>query len=199
MISVKGKSAGIAVIATFDENDPALEALWDQGRVVEAAPSFNVALIKPVDFPITSATAAAPSISWGVEAVGALNTSFDGRGVTVAVLDTGIDRGHPAFTGVEVVEEDFTGEGNGDQNGHGTHCAGTICGRDVDGTRIGIARSVAKLLVGKVLGKDGGGSTQAIYDAMQWALRNGAHVISMSLGMDFPASRTGMPPDRHAR
>lgn len=90
------------------------------------------------------------------------------------------------------------GEGNGDRNGHGTHCAGTICGRDVKGTRIGIAPGISRLLVGKVLGENGGGSTDAILDAMHWALRNGAHVISMSLGMDFPGFqralvRNGMP------
>lgn len=192
-VGAEGRSAGSAAISTFDEDDPRLHALRQQARIVEA-PSFNVALIKPVDFPDDSVTTAddsvtaadRPSVSWGVEAVGALSSPFDGRGVTVAVLDTGVDHSHPAFAGVEIVEEDFTGDGNGDQNGHGTHCAGTICGRDVNGTRIGIARGVTRLLVGKVLGKYGGGSTQAIYDGMQWALKNGAHVISMSLGMDFP-------------
>ena len=42
-------------------------------------------------------------------------------------------------------------------HGHGTHCAGTIFGRDVDGMRIGVARGVKKALIGKVLGRDGGG------------------------------------------
>ena len=198
-IGAEGKSVGSPIIEAFDEDDPKLDTLRQQEHIVEA-PSFNVALVKPVDFPDASATAAAPPISWGVEAVSALISPFDGSGVTVAVLDTGIDRSHPAFTEVEIVEEDFTGEGNGDRNGHGTHCAGTICGRDVNGTRIGVARGVTRLLVGKVLGKDGGGSTQAIYDAMQWALKKGAQVISMSLGMDFPGYREalvkrGIPPE----
>ena len=112
-------------------------------------------------------------------------SSFDGSDGIVAVLDTGIDAAHPAFAGVTLVEQDFTGEGNGDTHGHGTHCAGTIFGRDVDGTRIGVARGVKKALIGKVLGGEGGGS-DAIVRAINWAVEEGANVISMSLGIDFP-------------
>ena len=71
-----------------------------------------------------------------------------------------------------------------DIDGHGTHCAGTIFGRDVDGRRIGIATGVQKALIGKVLGK-GGGSTDQLVEAINWARDNGADIISMSLGLDF--------------
>jgi hypothetical protein len=107
--------------------------------------------------------------------------------VVVAVLDTGIDAGHPAFTGLTLVEEDFTGSGNGDRVGHGTHCAGTVLGRDVDGTRIGVARGVSKALIGKVLGDDGRGSSEAMFQGIQWAVQNGARVVSISIEFDFPA------------
>ena len=53
------------------------------------------------------------------------------------------------------------------------------------GTRIGVAPGVKKALIGKVLGP-GGGSSDQIADAINWAIENGAHVISMSLGIDFP-------------
>ncbi|RJF95775.1 S8 family peptidase [Noviherbaspirillum saxi] len=130
--------------------------------------------------------AASPNVAWGIEAIGADTSPFTGEDIVVAVLDTGIDAGHPAFAGVQIIEKDFTGEGNGDQNGHGTHCAGTIFGRDINGKRIGVARGVKKALIGKVLGERGGGSTEGICEAIQWAIQNGANVISMSLGMDFP-------------
>jgi subtilisin family serine protease len=104
----------------------------------------------------------------------------------VAVLDTGVDAAHPAFAGVELVQRDFSGAGDGDRQGHGTHCAGTIFGRDVDGTRIGVAGGVSKALVGKVLGDDGGGDSDMIFRGIAWALQEGADVISMSLGFDFP-------------
>ena len=71
-------------------------------------------------------------------------------------------------------------------HGHGTHCAATIFGRDVDGTRIGVAPGVEKALIGKVLGDDGTGSSIMLFDAMNWAVSEGAQVISMSLGFDFP-------------
>jgi len=125
-------------------------------------------------------------VTWGVKAIGADTSPFTGDGIVVAVLDTGIDAAHPAFKGVDLIQKDFTGEGNGDQNGHGTHCAGTIFGRSVNGMRIGVAPGVKKALIGKVLGKTSGGSSDQICDAIQWAIDNGANVISMSLGMDFP-------------
>lgn len=125
-------------------------------------------------------------MSWGVKAVGADSSIRSGSGVTVSILDTGIDPTHPAFRGMELVEQDFTGTGNSDGQGHGTHCAGTTFGRDVDGTRIGIARGVERALIGKVLDVDGMGTSQMLFSAIPWALNNGAQVISMSLGFDFP-------------
>jgi subtilisin family serine protease len=126
------------------------------------------------------------NVTWGVKAVGAGRSSFSGRGVKVAVLDTGIDADHSAFTGVEILQKDFTGEDDGDKNGHGTHVAGTIFGQAVDGLRIGVAPGIDQALVGKVLGAQGDGSTKSIALAIEWAINKGANVISMSLGMDFP-------------
>jgi subtilisin family serine protease len=120
---------------------------------------------------------------WGLDAVGATSTPFTGAGVTVAVLDTGVDATHPAFAGVTVVAQDFTGTGEVDTDGHGTHCAATILGRDVDGTRIGVAPGVSTLLAGKVIG--GNSTTIDVTRAVTWALEHGANVISMSLGIDF--------------
>lgn len=152
--------------------------------VLAVAPVIPMKLVEPVDIQ-SSAEPVIAGTAWGVRAVGADTSPFSGEGIIVAVLDTGIDASHPAFEGVEIIEKDFTGEGNGDNNGHGTHCAGTIFGRTTDGTRIGVAPGVKKALIGKVLGSQGGSSEQ-IVNAIQWAVENGAHVISMSLGIDFP-------------
>ena len=153
--------------------------------VKSVAPNIPMKLYEPVEREELTA-ADKSTATWGITAIGADQSPFTGHGVTVAVLDTGIDSGHVAFNGIEVVQKDFTAEGNGDENGHGTHVAGTIFGRAVEGTRIGIASGIEKALVGKVLGKKGGGTTGMITDAIQWALQNGANIISMSLGMDFP-------------
>jgi subtilisin family serine protease len=152
-------------------------------QVQSVAPIMPIALIKPLE-----AEVAAANDAWGIAAVKADSSSCTGDGVVVAVLDTGIDKTHPAFDGVSITEQDFSGSGNGDRQGHGSHCAGTIFGRDIDGKRIGIARGVKRALIGKVLTDNGGGDSDMIFRGIQWAVEQGANVISMSLGFDF----TGM-------
>jgi len=150
-------------------------------EVLAIAPEMPIRLIEPLveeDAPSDEA--------WGIAAVGAEKSAFTGADAVVAVLDTGIDGSHPAFEGVTLVEEDFSGSGVGDRQGHGTHTAGTIFGRDVGGKRIGIARGVSTALIGKVLNDDGGGGSQMVFRGIRWAVEQDANVISMSLGFDFP-------------
>jgi subtilisin family serine protease len=126
----------------------------------------------------------------GLVALGAHTTQNTGQGVTVAVLDTGIDETHPVFNGKTIVKNNFTKEGLNDQDvsdqvGHGTHCAATICGvRDGD-VQVGVAPGVVKLCVGKVLAKSGG-TLEMLLDGMIWAVfKEKASVVSMSLGYDL--------------
>ncbi|WP_437666325.1 S8 family peptidase [Sorangium sp. So ce1182] len=149
--------------------------------VIGIARTMPTRLMHPIE-PVV----AAPPGAWGIAAVGADRSPHDGSGVVVAVLDTGIDAAHPAFHGVTLVQKDFSESGNGDKNAHGTHVAGTIFGRDVNGTRIGVARGVTKALIGKVLDDAGNGDSSWIFRALLWAIEEGAQVISMSLGFDFP-------------
>jgi subtilisin family serine protease len=174
-------------IETLDATVEEAQAAVLDRQVEAITVPMPISLIKPFDADVP-ANAAAAADAWGIAAVGADASSFTGEGVVVAVLDTGIDRAHPAFAGVDIVEKDFSGSGNGDRNGHGTHCAGTIFGRDVNGKRIGIARGVKRALIGKVLADNGGGSSDMIFRGIQWALEQGAQVISMSLGFDFPGA-----------
>lgn len=190
-------AAGLSVeVEDIDRSD--IPALTRNADVLAVAPSIPMKLIAPVEA-LDTVEPSAQGVAWGVRAVGADTSPFSGAGVVVSVLDTGIDAAHPAFAGVEITQKDFTGEGDGDQHGHGTHCAGTIFGRTVNNTRIGVAPGVSKALIGKVLGSQGGPSEQ-IVSAIQWAVENGANVISMSLGMDFPGFverllANGFPPD----
>lgn len=192
-----GPAASPAPTASPPEPRVEVERLEaDEVRARSREPDVKaLALVMPTRLvePFEVAAADTPKIAWGIKAVGADGSAFTGAGVKVAVLDTGVDRSHPAFAGVTIVERDFTGSGNGDRQGHGTHCAGTILGRDVTGegvgavpTRIGVARGVGTLLAGKVLGDDGSGDSRMIFEGIQWALQQGADVISMSLGFDFP-------------
>jgi subtilisin family serine protease/squalene cyclase len=106
-----------------------------------------------------------------------------GRGIKVAVLDTGIDGTHPDLVGRVARTQDFSGGGAGDKVGHGTHCAGLIAGRGVqDATRRALAYE-ADLIDVKVLGNDGGGRTDAIMAGIVWAVSQaGADILSLSLG-----------------
>jgi subtilisin family serine protease len=155
-------------------------------EVIRTAPVMPVMLIQPKSEADPAGVQDPPGVAWGVEAVGALTSPFTGAGVTVAVLDTGIDGSHEAFRGKTIVQKDFTGEGDGDNNGHGTHCAGTVLGVEVGGLRIGVAPGVSKALIGKVLNRQGGGNTEQILNGLLWAVEEGANVVSMSIGFDFP-------------
>jgi subtilisin family serine protease len=162
------------------------------------APVMPTMLLAPVKSAGSLAAQAGLDIdSWGIAAVGAGDCQLTGKGISVAVLDTGIDIGHPTFAGVSLTKRDFTSgvkggkeigtHPNWDVDGHGTHCAGTIFGRNVGGTRIGIARGVTEAMIGKVLRDDGSGDTNMLFAGLQWAITAGVDVISMSIGFDFPA------------
>ncbi|MFG1836921.1 S8 family serine peptidase [Micromonospora sp. NPDC049175] len=106
-----------------------------------------------------------------------------GRGVTVAVLDTGIDARHPDFTGRLAQVRNFTDDPDADDHlGHGTHVASTIAGSGAasGGRYKGVAPD-ATLLVGKVC-TDDGCPDSAILAGMEWAVANGAAVVNLSLG-----------------
>jgi subtilisin family serine protease len=178
-------SAAPMRIETEELDKKALSSLRKDAEFVAVAPVMPIKLITPLKTQDTSDPAAG-AITWGVKAVKADSSPYTGDGIVPCVLDTGIDQSHVAFQGVQLVQGDFTGEGNGDKHGHGTHCAGTIFGRDTNGMRIGIARGVKKAVIGKVLNAQGSGGTDGILNAINWALQQGANVISMSLGMDFP-------------
>ena len=126
------------------------------------------------------------AISWGLRAIGWPQAGrLTGRGARVAVLDTGIDPGHPSFAGRALVGKTFVDVAwDDDRHGHGTHCAGTVAGgRTQDGANVafGVA-PMAELYIGRVLDARGSGTTSGIVDAIDWALEKGCQVVSMSLG-----------------
>ncbi len=162
-------------------------------EVLMVVPSMPMRLIAPVEQRVPPEAPLADN--WGIAAVGAHASAYDGSGVSVAVLDTGIDSQHPAFAGMQLVEKDFSGSGNGDRNGHGTHCAGTLFGRNDGARRIGIARGVQRALIGKVVGDDGAGQSGAIFQALSWALQQRADIVSMSLGFDVAGMIGGLNAD----
>lgn len=111
-------------------------------------------------------------------------TGVTGKGVKVAVLDTGIDAAHPDLAGRVGETRNFSAsDSTRDLVGHGTHVAATIAGSGAaaNGTRKGVAPD-AELLVGKVLDDTGSGAYSDVLAGMEWAARSGARIVNMSLG-----------------
>jgi subtilisin family serine protease len=120
-----------------------------------------------------------PALAESVPQVGApaaWAAGFDGTGSTVAVLDSGVDAGHPDLAGRVTARQNFTAgnEDDKDRTGHGTHVAATVAGAD------GVAPG-ARLLDGKVC-VVGGCSESWIVAGMEWAAKQGATVVNLSLG-----------------
>ncbi len=157
--------ADVTGAATADTVAPALaqhiEHIWLDGQV-QVALSDSVAQI------------GGPA-AW--------DAGYDGTGVTVAVLDTGVDDEHPDLAGQIDDQVSFVpGETTRDLAGHGTHVASTVLGTGAasDGLERGVAPG-ARLIVGKVLSDDGYGQDSWIIDGMEWAAAR-ADVVNLSLG-----------------
>ncbi|MGP4008396.1 S8 family serine peptidase [Streptomyces sp. 4N124] len=119
-----------------------------------------------------------------VRAPEAWAAGYDGKGTKVAVLDTGTDADHPDLKGRIAASKNFTDSADAsDHDGHGTHTTSTVGGTGAasDGKKKGVAPGT-ELLNAKVLDDYGYGETSWIIAGMQWAVDQGADVVSMSLG-----------------
>ncbi|MFJ4205854.1 S8 family peptidase [Streptomyces sviceus] len=111
---------------------------------------------------------------------------YDGKGVKVAVLDTGIDITHPDLAAAVKASKNFTGTaGTDDMVGHGTHVAATLAGSGVrsGGRYKGVAPG-AGILDAKVLDDSGEGSDSSVIAGLEWAAGQGAKVANLSLGQE---------------
>ncbi|WP_329598264.1 S8 family peptidase [Streptomyces pseudovenezuelae] len=111
---------------------------------------------------------------------------YDGKGVKVAVLDTGIDTTHPDLAEAVKASKNFTGTaGTDDMVGHGTHVAATLAGSGAHsgGRYKGVAPG-AGILDAKVLDDSGEGSDSSVIAGLEWAAGQGAKVANLSLGQE---------------
>ncbi|MEW2390354.1 S8 family serine peptidase [Streptomyces venezuelae] len=109
---------------------------------------------------------------------------YDGKGVKIAVLDTGVDTRHEDLKDQVIAEKNFTDSADAkDRYGHGTHVASIAAGTGAEsgGKFKGVAPG-AKLLNAKVLDDDGYGDDSGILAGMDWAAEQGADVVNLSLG-----------------
>ncbi|WP_405060683.1 S8 family serine peptidase [Kribbella sp. NBC_01505] len=127
------------------------------------------------------------ALDWSVPQIGvpaARKRGLSGKGIKVAVLDTGIDATHPDLKGRVAAAKNFTSTADvTDHAGHGTHVAGTIAGTGAasNGKYVGVAPD-ATLLNGKVLDDEGSGTDSSIIAGAEWAVAQGAKVVNISIG-----------------
>ncbi|MBC2900852.1 S8 family serine peptidase [Streptomyces sp. PSKA01] len=119
----------------------------------------------------------------------AWSAGYDGKGVKIAVLDTGVDANHPDLKDQVIASKNFTPAATDeDKVGHGTHVASIAAGTGAKsgGKYKGVAPG-AQVLSGKVLDDTGSGDDSGILAGMEWAAEQGAQVVNLSLGgMDTP-------------
>lgn len=174
-------SLGVAVVDADPDQVEALRKAAGDGAVLLSVEQERICRAIPIR---SMAPVEEAGYTWGLTAVGVPGTKYTGKGVRVAVLDTGFDFRHPDFPHRQIVSKSFVpGELPQDGMGHGTHCIGTACG-PMDPylpPRYGIAYE-ATILVGKVLDNSGGGADGWILSGLEWAVTQKADVVSMSLG-----------------
>ncbi|MEW1545279.1 S8 family peptidase [Streptomyces tsukubensis] len=180
-----------AVNAEAVSTDPERgSALWDAltGRTGQAkGAAKGTAAVAPGVEKIWLDAIVTPSLDRSTAQIGAPAAwarSYDGTGVKIAVLDTGMDDTHPDLAGKIAAARNFTGSPDTrDLWGHGTHVASTAAGTGAasNGKYKGVAPG-ATLLNGKVLGDDGYGTTSGIVAGIDWAVAQGADIVNMSLG-----------------
>lgn len=171
-----------------------LEAMRKHKAVASISVANSLRMIRPVPYRHL-ATSSAPSKpdkgpTWGIRTLRVetlWSQGLSGAGVLIGHLDTGIDGSHPMLD--DAIEKaavfDNFGKAHRAQNpptdsdNHGTHTAGTIAGRSFKGVQAGVAPG-AKLLTAEVI--EGGDTIARVLGGMDWALRNGARVLNLSLG-----------------
>jgi len=169
---------------------------YDEPLTVAKVPFFRIAGKDSVLIPVND--------SYTVKDIGAVDVwqqfGYDGKGVKVAVLDTGADLNHPMLAeAIKKAESMVPGESAEDGHGHGSWCAGCIAGRPYSAIHRGQAFDLvgvapeSDLIVIKVLGNDGSGQTSYVLKGMEKAHELGADIVSMSLGSVI--SEAGHSPD----
>jgi thermitase len=128
--------------------------------------------------------------AWGkVEAYAAWDGTTGSSSVRIAVVDTGVDNSHPDLPAV-VAQKDFINNDSNaeDDNGHGSHVAGTIGALTDNATGVAAANWSVSILAAKVLNASGSGSYSAVASGIRWAADSGARAINLSLGGSIPSN-----------
>lgn len=160
-------------------NDPEVSYVENVGSVSIASEGK----ISKVDNEIKKMKDNSQTTPWGIHSIGADwgdQKDKNGKDIKVAILDTGVSK-HPDLKisgGISFVGDSKNYE---DDNGHGTHVAGTIVSQNNKMGTVGVA-PLAEVFAVKVLDQDGTGSYENIIKGIEWAINHDINVISMSFG-----------------
>jgi len=178
-----GKQAALAAILT----DAEVTELSASSEILYVEPDSNVEMLshgKPdkADKAVKNMDKHGQTVPWGIASIGAAATlhKYDGKKVKVAVFDTGVSNHEDLEISGGVSFVDYT-DSYSDDNGHGTHVAGTIAAKNNKLGVVGVAPD-AEIYAVKILDSAGRGSYSGIIAALEWAVDNGIEIINMSLG-----------------
>nr|OQO19431.1 hypothetical protein B0A51_16279 [Rachicladosporium sp. CCFEE 5018] len=179
----------------FEGDDAVLETLQQMGAIKSVEPDTRMYSSVPMGDISARALVSQSNAPWGLGRIsrktrGSTTYTYDssaGAGTYIYVIDTGVNSGHTDFTGRVTLGASFISGSNGeDDQGHGTHCAGSAAG-----TRYGVAKK-ANIIAVKVLDSSGSGSNSGVLRGIDWAVQDAQDkghisrtVISMSLGGSF--------------
>ena len=173
----KFRSIWIANAVSLNATPAAIREIAAQPNVVK------VVLDEPVPMLVDT-----KAMDWGVEKIGAEEVwamNYKGQGVTVAVIDTGVNGKipHPDLASRVVDGKNYieAGQPPRDDHSHGTHCAGSVAGNGTEGTKTGVAPE-ATIVAIRVLGGNGQGQWSNLWEAIEEAVSRKINVMSMSLG-----------------
>ena len=183
VVSVETDQFPLSRLGTVDN----VERVHDNFELTRHAATSS----QPAASPLQT-TSAVGDYTWGVERIRAPDvwSTFDARGagVSVAVLDTGVDPDHPDIDIDPANFQEFDADGNQitslpyDSGTHGTHVSGTVVGGNASGQAIGVAPD-ATLYHGLVL-EGGTGTWAQVIAGIEWATEQNVDVISASLGAE---------------
>ena len=161
--------------------DPIAAALRADPRVLIIERDGPVSLVRPIEVAARrGGGGGGQTTPWGITRVGGFG---DGTGKTAWIIDTGIDLDHPDLNTSRSCHAAFNGSSPDDQNGHGTHVAGTIAAKHNTSGVVGVAANAYVCAV-RVLGANGSGTWEQVTNGVDYVAANGASgdVANMSLG-----------------